>query len=145
MTTSSDQPMDSAPRRKVVIPPEAVERIEPARGGDPEAALRLIETLASAMDDGVMVPGLNVKVPLDPVIGLIPGLGDVISAAVSGIIILKARDLKVSRVTLARMTLNAGFDALIGAVPLLGDLFDLGFKANKRNLRLLKKELARRK
>lgn len=138
--------MESRSERRVfIIPPDRVERVEGASAYDAEAALRLVELLAGAMDDGVRLPGTALKIPLDPVIGLIPVVGDAITTVVSGIILKKAHELGVSKTTLLRMLLNIGVDAVVGIVPVVGDLFDLGFKSNRRNLRLLRRDLEKKK
>lgn len=76
------------------------------------------------------------------IIGLIPGIGDVIDAIVSVYIVLRAVQLGIPRVALARMMVNIAIEGLAGAVPLLGDLFDVAFKANRRNYKLLKSHLS---
>ena len=122
-----------------------VERLN-VRMGDPQraAALARVETLAKVMDSIVTVPGTNVTIGLDAVIGLVPVIGDIISQAIASYIIWEARQLGVSRWTLARMIGNSLVDMTIGAVPVVGDAFDVVFHANLKNLALLKAELARR-
>lgn len=102
-----------------------------------------IERLTAWLDSSLPVPGLGITVGWDTVIGLVPGVGDLVTTAMSGWIINEARMLGVSKFTLVRMIANTGIDALIGSVPLAGDLFDAAFKANVKNLRLLKKSLRR--
>lgn len=80
---------------------------------------------------------------LDGLIGLIPGVGDAAGLLLSAWLMVQARRAGASRWLLARMAANAGVDTAIGAVPLLGDWFDFAFQANRRNLRLLQKHLAR--
>ncbi len=96
------------------------------------------------MDSIVTIPGTNVRIGVDAVLGLVPVIGDVISQAVSSYIIWEARQLGVSRWTLARMIGNSLIDMTIGAIPLVGDAFDVAFRANLKNLALLKAELERR-
>ena len=98
--------------------------------------------VARIMDDAVEIPGLGIRIGLDPLIGLIPGLGDAAGALISAWIIVSAARLGASRSVLARMLANAGIDALTGAVPVFGDLFDFAFRANRKNLRLLEAHLA---
>ena len=76
---------------------------------------------------------------LDPIVGLIPGVGDVITGLFSVLMILHGVRLRVPKVVLARMTFHVGLDLLAGAVPIIGDLFDAGYKANLRNLALLER------
>lgn len=82
-----------------------------------------------------------VKFGLDSLLGLIPGIGDSLGAVFSSFIIFKAWSLNVSGATLVRMILNTSIDGIIGAIPLLGDLFDIAWKANIRNLELLEREV----
>jgi hypothetical protein len=89
------------------------------------------------MDTSLDVPGLGWRFGLDPVIGLVPGLGDAVTTVISAYIIAGAVRLGASRWTVARMIANVALDAIVGTVPLLGDLFDAAFKSNVRNLRLL--------
>lgn len=76
-------------------------------------------------------------------LGLIPGVGDALGLALSAWVAAQARQAGASRWLLARMAMNVGLDAVLGSVPLLGDVFDFAFKANRRNLRLLQRHLAR--
>jgi hypothetical protein len=116
----------------------------PDREGEKAAAERIagIRRLTRLMDEAVKIPGLGIRVGIDPLLGLIPGIGDVAGAAVGGWIIVSAARLGASRAVLVRMLANLGLDALVGAVPFLGDLFDFAFKAHRRNLRLLEAHIA---
>ena len=105
------------------------------------AALERSRALARLLDNIVTIPGTNIGIGLDALIGLIPGLGDVAGGVMSAYVLLTAGRLGVPKAVLGRMLLNLGTDALVGAVPLLGDLFDVGFKANVRNVRLLEQAL----
>lgn len=87
------------------------------------------------------IPGTSVRVGLDPIIGLIPGAGDLAGAALGGWLILLASREGAPRGMLLRMLANVGVDALLGSVPLLGDLFDAGYKANMRNVALLERHM----
>jgi len=107
---------------------------------DPLARARV---LARLLDSAAGVPGTGIRFGLDPVLGLIPGLGDVAGAALSGYLVLLGARLGAPRAVVARMVLNVGVDALVGAVPVLGDLFDVAWKANTRNLALLDRALER--
>jgi hypothetical protein len=99
--------------------------------------------LARLLDTAVRVPGTNLRVGLDPILGLIPGAGDLVGGALSAYVLLLAARAGASRTVLLRMLGNLGVDSLVGTVPLLGDLFDVGFKANARNVRLLDEHLER--
>ena len=110
----------------------------PARATDAER----VRSLARLLDSAVRVPGTGIRFGLDSVIGLIPGIGDLTGAALSGYIVLAAARSGVPGSVLAKMVLNLGVDTLVGTVPLLGDLFDVAFRANTRNAALLERFLA---
>ncbi len=110
---------------------------------DLEATFARLDTLARVMDSIVTIPGTNVRLGLDAVLGLVPVVGDVLSQVISSYIIWEARRIGVSRLTMARMIGNSLVDMAVGAVPVVGDAFDVAFRANVRNLALLKAELER--
>jgi uncharacterized membrane protein len=113
--------------------------------GDAEdQALQRLEALAKLMDNAFVVPGTNVRFGLDGVIGLVPGVGDVISGLVSSYLIWEARRLGVSKWILGRMMANTLLDTTIGAIPLAGDVFDVMFRANVKNMALLRRHLERK-
>ena len=107
---------------------------------DPATRARAIARL---LDTAFRVPGTDIRFGLDGILGLIPGVGDVAGAALSGYVILTAARAGAPNTLLARMLANVGLDALVGAVPLLGDLFDVAFRANVRNATLLDDWLVR--
>ena len=98
--------------------------------------------MARALDSAIGIPGTKYRVGLDPLLGLVPGLGDVAGAALSGYIVLTGIRLGVSRTVVLRMLANVGMDTVVGSVPLLGDLFDAGWKANDRNVALIERHVA---
>ncbi|TWA26212.1 uncharacterized protein DUF4112 [Sinorhizobium medicae] len=100
--------------------------------------LRRIRGLARLMDTALGIPGTRIRLGADSVLGLIPGVGDFAAAAVSLIIVNEARRLGVPNDKLAKMLVNVGFDTVAGSVPLLGDVFDVYFKSNRRNLQLVR-------
>ena len=100
------------------------------------AAERRIAAVAHLLDDIVRVPGTGVRVGLDPILGLVPFLGDLTSGVISAWIVVEAARFRLPGVVLAQMIMYATVDFLIGLIPFLGDLFDFGFKANTRNLAL---------
>ena len=106
---------------------------------DPAAGVR---ALARLLDSAVGIPGTKFRIGLDAIIGLVPGVGDLAGAALSGYIVLAATRLGVPRSVLARMILNVAIDSIVGSVPLLGDIFDAGWRANTRNTALLDRYLA---
>ena len=103
------------------------------------AAERRIGRVTHLLDELIEVPGTSIKVGLDPVIGLIPIAGDAVSALAGGWVILEASRFGLPRVVLARMILNLALDLGIGAIPLLGDAYDLFFRSNSRNLDLFRR------
>jgi hypothetical protein len=105
--------------------------------------LERLRRLARLLDNAVQLPGTRYRIGLDPIIGLIPGIGDVIGAIFSTVIIFQAARLGAPRSTLVRMLANVGVDTLVGEIPLLGDLFDFGWKSNTRNIALLEQHLER--
>jgi len=102
-----------------------------------QRGLKDIEKLAKLMDAQFKVPGTNIRFGLDSLIGLIPGVGDLSTFAVSGYMVWVLAHNGASGFLLARMVLNILIDAIVGMVPLLGDIFDIAFKANIRNMRLM--------
>jgi hypothetical protein len=115
------------------------------RYSDPaiEASVARIEAVARLMDDLFEIPGTSVRVGLDSIIGLVPVVGDLISQAVSSYIIWEARQLGVSRFTMGRMIANSAIDTVVDIIPVAGDAFDVAFRANRKNLALLKGHLAK--
>ncbi len=106
------------------------------------ADTRRLETLrrwASLLDAAFGVPGTRIRFGLDAIIGLVPGLGDAVGGVFSGVLVLQAFRMGVPRIVLARMVSNVALEVLAGVVPFLGDLFDIGWKANLRNVDLLDK------
>ena len=96
-----------------------------------------LERLSWVMDDLIKIPGLNWRVGLDALVGLIPGFGDAASSLVSFYILAAAVRYRVPKITLLRMGMNLGIDYLVGSLPLVGDLFDAWWKSNQRNVTLL--------
>ena len=106
--------------------------------------LARLDTLARLLDTAFVVPGTNIRFGVDALIGLVPGLGDVITTALSLYIVREARALGASKTIIGRMIFNVAVDGTIGLVPVLGDLFDVAFRANRRNVMLLQSHLAAR-
>lgn len=111
----------------------------PARDGSRQADLESARKLARVLDDLIRIPGTNVRIGLDGIVGLIPVGGDLVTTALSLLILGRAARLGVPSAVLGRMAGNVALDAVVGAVPVLGDLFDFGFRANSRNARLLER------
>lgn len=102
-----------------------------------------IDTLATLLDTALVLPGTNVRFGLDALLGLIPGIGDVITTAMALYIVHEARELGAPGHLIARMLANVALDGMVGAVPVLGDAFDVMWRSNRRNMRLLQEWLGR--
>jgi uncharacterized protein DUF4112 len=109
---------------------------------DPAGVERL-RRLAVLLDDSIPIPGTGYRIGVESILGLIPGAGDLAGGAFSLYILLQAARMGIPRSLLARMGWNLVVDVVGGAVPLLGDIFDAGFKANMRNLALLERHVNR--
>jgi hypothetical protein len=105
-------------------------------------SLAAVSKFAYWLDAGIRIPGTNLRFGLDPILGLIPGAGDAAGAILAGWILVEAIRVGASRATLIRIAGNVALDGGLGAVPLLGDIFDFAWKANLRNVALLERHLA---
>ena len=105
---------------------------------DPLSRARALTRL---LDSAARVPGTSFRFGLDPVLGLIPGLGDVAGAALSGYVVILASRLGAPKTVIVRMLGNVAIDTVAGAMPVVGDLFDAGWKSNTRNLALLERHV----
>ena len=114
-----------------------------ALGRHPAAVRTRIEAVEKVLERALVVPGTQLRFGLDSVIGLVPGIGDIIAGLLGTYIIWEARNLGMSKWTLWRMAGKVGVDTALGAIPLVGDLFDLAFRSNSRNLRLIRRHLDR--
>jgi hypothetical protein len=103
--------------------------------------LERLRTLSRLLDNAFVIPGTRYRFGFDGLIGLVPGLGDAVSAVFSGYIILQASRLGAPRSVVTRMIANVALDTLVGWVPILGDIFDVAWKANLRNVALLETHL----
>lgn len=121
---------------------EDVEIIPPRAGGRREALERL-DRLSRLLDTAIAVPGTSIRLGADAAIGLVPGIGDLVTTLISAYIIREAHRLGAPRHPILRMVGNVALDGLIGAIPLAGDVFDVLWRANRRNVRLLRDHLAR--
>ena len=101
-----------------------------------------LDGLATLLDTAFILPGTNIRFGFDAMIGLIPGIGDAITTLMSLYIVREARALGAPRHLIARMLVNVALDGVIGAVPLVGDAFDVMWRANRRNMALLRRHLA---
>jgi hypothetical protein len=107
----------------------------------PQAVRQRVEALEGVLERAFTLPGTQMKLGLDAIIGLVPVVGDWITGAMSAYLIWEARNLGMSKWQLARMSGNAVFDTAVGMIPFAGDLFDFAFKSNSRNLRIIKRHL----
>jgi Domain of unknown function (DUF4112) len=103
--------------------------------------LKRLRQLSGLLDNIITIPGTQVGIGLDPIIGLLPIGGDALGLIFSFYIIMEAAQLGVSRATLGRMVMNVIVDSLVGAIPMLGDFFDFAWKANNYNIILLEDSL----
>jgi hypothetical protein len=110
-----------------------------------EQRIAQVKWLATMMDDAFRIPGTPLRFGWDSVLGFFPGLGDVLTSALSLLIVHHAWQTGASKLVIARMLGNVGLDFTIGAFPLFGDLFDFAFKANRKNARLLEQHLNRQR
>ena len=113
----------------------------PAMGNDPHAVRARVEALEKILERAFVIPGTKIPFGLDSVIGFVPVLGDLVTAAMGAYIVWEGRNLGMSKWQLIRMSANIGVDTAIGAVPFVGDAFDLVWRSNSRNLRIIKKHL----
>jgi hypothetical protein len=102
---------------------------------------RTLEQIEVLLDEAVRVPGVGVRVGLDGIVGLVPGFGDVLAGLLSLVIPMAAWTRGVPYVTIMRMAVNIGIGVLVGTIPIFGDIFDIAWKANRRNYRLLRLHL----
>jgi hypothetical protein len=122
-------------------PPAVSDPDPPPKGEYITRELAQVQALAKFLDSLYTIPGTNIKIGLDPIIGVVPVVGDFFSAVVGSYILTTAAKAGVPRPVLARMLLNIGTDAVVGAVPLAGDVLDAAWRANSKNARLLEQAL----
>jgi len=113
-------------------------RLRPLTQGQ-QARLVALRRLAELLDSAFVVPGTTYRIGLDPIVGLVPWIGDLVSPLFTVVLLWQARDVRVPKIVLGRMMFNAAVDAIVGAVPFVGDLFDFGWKANQWNMALLER------
>jgi hypothetical protein len=123
-------------------PDQPVGEYIPRELAEVQQELARVRALARILDSAFEIPGTRFKVGLDPVIGLFPVVGDLISMAIGGYILTTAARLGVPKAVLTRMLLNLGTDVAAGSVPLVGDVLDAAWRANSKNARLLEQALA---
>ncbi|MDZ4308823.1 DUF4112 domain-containing protein [Allopontixanthobacter sp.] len=110
-------------------------------GNDPASVRKRIEAMEQLLERSFTIPGVNYPVGLDSIVGLVPVVGDLVTAAMGAYLVWEARNIGLPKWKLWRMAGNVAFDTAIGAIPVAGDAFDLLFRSNTRNLRIVKRHL----
>src|SRR3954452_4498016 len=118
------------------MPAIQIDSYDPAR-------LQRLHSISRALDSAVGIPGTGYRFGLDALIGLVPGVGDAVGAVFSGYVVLQAARLGAPSSVISRMIANVALDTIVGEIPLLGDLFDVAWQANTKNLALLEEHLHR--
>ncbi|MEJ6593751.1 DUF4112 domain-containing protein [Parasphingorhabdus sp.] len=108
---------------------------------DPQAVRNRVETVEKVLERAFVIPGINRPIGLDSIVGLIPAVGDVITAVLGTYIVWEARNLGMSKLQLTRMMANVGIDTVLGAIPFAGDVFDFFWRSNSKNLKIIRKHL----
>ena len=106
---------------------------------DHRSRIEWLRRLSRLLDSAFEIPGTSYRVGLDPVIGLVPWVGDLVSPLFTIALLWQAREMALPRVVQLRMVINVAIDALVGAIPVAGDLFDFAWKANDMNIALLER------
>jgi len=144
MTTPGNQPpiltRTNAHDRSGARQPEGLSFSLPT-GSDPHSVRARVEAVELLLERSFRVPGVNMPIGLDAIIGLIPVIGDIVTTALGAYIVWEARNLGLSKFQLTRMGANVAFDTLLGLVPVVGDAADFLFRSNTKNLRIIKKHL----
>jgi hypothetical protein len=110
-------------------------------GRDPASVRRRLEAMEMVLERALVFPGTNYRIGLDAIVGLVPVVGDVITASMGAWLVWEARNLGMSKFQLVRMAGNVAVDTAVGAIPFVGDAFDFLFRSNTKNLRILKRYL----
>lgn len=110
----------------------------------PLEELENMRRIVRMLETAIRIPGLNVRLGFDSIVGLVPGIGDLVAAGFSSYLLYRSYKLGIRKRVLTRMLANIGLDTLVGSVPVFGDVFDVVWKSNTMNLKLLEQELRRR-
>ncbi len=113
----------------------------PQMSNDSGAIRKRVEALEMLLERAFHIPGTKIPIGLDSIVGLVPVIGDLVTAAMGAYIVWEARNLGMSKWQLTRMTANVGIDTAVGMIPFVGDLFDFVWRSNSKNLRIIKKHL----
>ncbi len=127
---------------EILLPHERTAAVGPLSEAEIDRIERRLDHLATTLDSAFVIPFTGIRFGLDAILGLVPAAGDLVGAGLSGYLILEARRLGAPPAVLARMAGNVALDTVVGAVPLAGSVFDIFFKANKRNVAILREHLA---
>jgi len=106
-----------------------------------EEAQRRLQRIAKLMDSQIRVPVIGLRIGADAIIGLVPGVGDIVTGAIGAYLIYEAQRLGIPRAAVLRMVANIAFDTAIGAIPFAGDIWDFFFRANDRNMQILARHI----
>ncbi|MDQ3879639.1 MAG: DUF4112 domain-containing protein [Chloroflexota bacterium] len=131
-----DRPIKSAESALTV---EASGRGSPAQARKVDKAQRDLDALAHLLDETFALPGTGWRFGLEAIIGLVPVVGDLVSAGLGGLLIVRALQFGLPRIVVARMAFNTLLDLAVGAIPFIGDLFDFVYKSNRRNIDLFRR------
>lgn len=115
----------------------------PPTSSGQDAARRQLSAFAWLLDSSIAIPGLKFRIGIDALVGLVPGIGDLLGVLLSSYVVAQAARIGVPRTMLVRMALNVAIEGFFGSVPILGDVFDAIWKANQRNVRLLESYMDR--
>ena len=131
-----------ATQPEILAPGSSTGRVQPRMGGGGGAFRdENLDMLSQVLDTWFRVPGTNIRFGLDGIVGFIPGVGDLLGGLASCVIVLAAYFRGVPLITISRMVANLAIEVVVGLVPLLGNLFDIGWRANRRNYHLLERSL----
>ncbi|WP_082355948.1 DUF4112 domain-containing protein [Novosphingobium sp. AAP83] len=136
--------MDKPPFNASPSPARRPERLRPelpGLGNDPASVRQRVEMLERVLERSFQIPVIRRDVGLDAIAGMVPVLGDVLTAVMGAYVVWEARNLGLPKWKLWRMGANVAFDTAMGAVPLVGDAFDFFFRSNTKNLKILRKHL----
>ena len=126
--------MNDGPRVQVM-------RFDMPTGTDPVSVRKRIEAMEMLLERSMVIPGTSYRIGLDTVVGLIPVLGDIVTAAMGAFIVWEARNLGIPKWKMWHMLGRVGFDTALGAVPVVGDAFDVVYRSNSKNLKTIRKHL----
>ena len=112
---------------------------DPQEEANREAIRRSADLLARILDTAVVIPGTQIRIGVDPLIGLLPGIGDAIASLLGTAMLAMASQLQVPKIVMARMSFNIVLNGVIGAIPVVGDFFSIWFRSNARNAELLRR------